>query len=109
MSTQLRTSERMAIALAVTALIGVGVAVLAGSQLEKAFNSTPAATVLLVLWCLTGVGAAIAALVDAYVKPDGEELGYWVTVAATTFAVLSLLALVGIALGASGVTDTKLS
>jgi peptidoglycan/LPS O-acetylase OafA/YrhL len=104
----IRTSERAAIALCVAAILAMGAAVLAGSQLDKAFNSRAAATAVLAVWCLTGGGAAIAAVVDAYVKPEGEALGYWTTVAAVVFGLLSLVALVGIAIGASGVTETQL-
>jgi len=105
---EIRTSERVAIALCVASVLAMAVAVLGGSQLDKAFNSRSLATVVLAAWCLAGAGAAIAAVVDAYVKPDGEDLGYWTTVAAAVFGVLSLLALVGIAIGASGVAETQL-
>ncbi|MDQ3571297.1 MAG: hypothetical protein M3383_00370 [Actinomycetota bacterium] len=104
---EIRTSERSAIALCAAAVFAIAVAVLAGSQLDKAFNSQTAAIAVLAAWCLSGGGAAIAAVVDAYVKPEGEDLGYWTTVAAAVFGVLTLLALVGIAIGASGVAETE--
>lgn len=102
---EIRTQQATAIVLCVTAVAAMAVSVLAGSQLDSALGSRTAATVVLAAWCLAGGAAAIGAVVDAYVKPEGEELALGVTIAAALFAVLSLLALVGIAIGASGVVE----
>ena len=73
----------------------------AGSQLENLLGSHGAATAVLVIWCLLGCGAAIAAVVDAYIKPEGERLGLATTIAATIFAILALAVIAGVVAGAA--------
>ena len=82
---EIRTRPPTAIAICLGAVLSLGIASLAGSQLEKLLDSQTAATVVLVLWCVLGCAAAIAAVVDAYVKPEGERLGLATTIAATDF------------------------
>jgi hypothetical protein len=91
----------MAIALSIGALLSLVVAAFAGSQLEKLLDSEAAATVILALWCLLGCAAAIAAIVDAYIQPDGERLGLATTIAATIFAILALAVIAGVVAGAA--------
>jgi hypothetical protein len=97
---ELRTSSRFAIALTAGALAALAIAVLGVDHVENAFKSSSAAVVLLGAWCLTGCGGAIAGIVDAYVRPEGETLGLATTIAATLFAVLGMLVLASLALGA---------
>lgn len=96
---ELRTTPRLAIVLSLAAVASVAVAVLAGSRLEEGLGSGAAATAVLVVWCTTGWSASIAALVDAYVKPEGELLGLAVTIAATVFAVIGLAVVSGVVAG----------
>ena len=55
---------------------------------------------MLAVWCLSGCGGAIAAIVDAFVRPDGEAVGLGATIAATVFAILAMVVLTSVALGA---------
>ncbi len=91
----------MAIAICVGALFSLVIAAFAGSQLEKLLGSETAATAVLVVWCLLGCGAAIAAVVDAFIKPDGERLGLATTIASTLFAILGLAVIAGVVAGAA--------
>ncbi|MEJ7875834.1 MAG: hypothetical protein WKF62_04165 [Solirubrobacterales bacterium] len=101
MTPEIRTRPATAIALCVGAAFSLAVASLAGSQLEKLLGSQAAATVILVLWCVIGCAAAIAAVVDAYVKPEGERLALASAIAATVFAVLALAVIAGVVAGAA--------
>lgn len=101
MSPEIRTQRPTAIALSIGALIALVIASIAGSQLEKLLGSQALATVVLVVWCVLGSGAAIAAIVDAYVKPEGERLSFATTVAGTLFAILALAVIAGVVAGAA--------
>ena len=90
---EIRTKPSTAIVISIGAFAAIVIAAFAGAQLEKLLDSETLATGILAVWCLLGCGAAIAAIVDAYVKPDGETLGLATTVAATLFAILALAAL----------------
>jgi hypothetical protein len=98
---EIRTKPGTAIVICVGALFSLVVAAFAGSQLENLLGSQSAATVVLAVWCLLGCGAAIAAVVDAYIKPDGERLGFATTIAATLFAILALAVVAGVVAGAA--------
>jgi hypothetical protein len=104
---EIRTSRNVAIVLCVAALAALPVALLFGHQLEDPLGSEAASIAVLAVWCLAGAGAAIAAIVDAYVRPDGELLGLITTIVATVFAVLALVVCVGIVVGATGVVETE--
>lgn len=101
MTPEIRTKPPIAIAICIGAVFSLVIASLAGSQLEKLLDSSTAATVILVLWCLLGCAAAIAAVVDAYIKPEGEQLGLATAVAATLFAILALAVVAGVVAGAA--------
>lgn len=103
---ELRTTRRVAIALAVSAVLAIAIALTFGHQIEDPLGDT-AATAVLVAWCLIGSGVAIAAIVDAYLAPAGERLGLIVTIAATLFALLSSLVLAGIVAGATDVSASE--
>ena len=98
---EIRTRPPTAIAICIGAVLSLGVASLAGSQLEKLLDSQTAATVILILWCVLGCVAAIAAVVDAYIRPEGERLGLATTIAATIFAILGLAVIAGVVAGAA--------
>jgi peptidoglycan/LPS O-acetylase OafA/YrhL len=98
---EIRTRPTTAIVICVGALFSLVVAAFAGSQLETLLDSETAATVVLGVWCLLGCGAAIAAVVDAYIKPEGERLGLATTIAATLFAILALAVIAGVVAGAA--------
>lgn len=104
---EIRTRRNVAIGLCVAALAALPVALLFGHQLEDPLGSEAASIAILAVWCLAGAGAAIAAIVDAYVRPEGELLGLITTIVATVFAVLALVVFVGIVVGATGVVDTE--
>jgi uncharacterized membrane protein YdjX (TVP38/TMEM64 family) len=106
---EIRTTPATAIAISIGALLSLVVAAFAGSQLEKLLDSQTAATAILAVWCLLGCGAAIAAIVDAYIKPEGERLGLATTVASTVFAILALAVIAGVVAGAAdlGKTDVE--
>jgi hypothetical protein len=101
MTPEIRTKPVTAIVISIGALFSIVVAAFAGSQLENLLGSETAATAILVLWCLLGCGAAIAGLVDAYIKPEGERLGLATTIAATLFAILALAVIAGVVAGAA--------
>ena len=101
MTPQIRTRPATAIMISLGAVASLAVASLAGSQLEKLLGSQAAATAVLALWCIVGCAAAIAALVDAYVQPEGERLSLATTIAATVFAVLALAVVAGVVAGAA--------
>ena len=98
---EIRTKPPTAIALTIGALLALVVATFAGSQLENLLDSQAAATVILVLWCVLGCGAAGAAVVDAYIRPEGERLSLVTTIAATLFAILALAVIAGVVAGAA--------
>jgi drug/metabolite transporter (DMT)-like permease len=98
---EIRTRPATAIAICVGALFSIAIAAFASPQLEKLLGSEAAATGILVGWCVLGCGAAIAAIVDAYIKPEGERLGLATTIAATLFAILALAVIAGIVAGAA--------
>jgi hypothetical protein len=98
---EIRTKPTTAIVITIGALFSLIVAAFAGSQLEKLLGSESAATAVLAIWCLLGCGAAIAAIIDAYVKPEGERLGLATTIAATLFAILALAVIAGVVAGAA--------
>lgn len=104
---EIRTSRSTAIALCVAAVAALALAALFGDQLSDPLGSETAALVVLVVWCLAGTGAAIAAIVDAYIRPEGETLNLITTIVATVFGVLALLVTIGIVVGATGVVDTE--
>ncbi len=104
---ELRTSQRFAITLCVAAVAAIGLSVALGDQLEDPLNSSTGAIAVLGVWCVVGAGAAIMAIVDAYIKPEGERLGLITTIAATVFALLALTVVIGIVVGATGVVDEE--
>jgi drug/metabolite transporter (DMT)-like permease len=104
---EVRTTRRAAIVLSVLAVVSLGVALTIGHQLEDPLSSNTASVVILAIWCVLGAGAAIAAVVDAYIRPEGEVLGLITTIAATVFGLLSLLVTIGIVVGATGVMDEE--
>ena len=101
MTPEVRTKPATAIMIAVGALISLVIATFAGAQLEKLLDSHAAATVILILWCVLGCAASIAAIVDAFVKPEGERLSLATTIAATIFAVMALAVVAGVVAGAA--------
>ena len=101
---EVRTGRADAIVLSVAALLALAVSIGLNRHMEDALGSSGAATAVLAAWCVVGVGTAIAAVVDAYLKPDGELLGLIVTIAATVFAIASLLVIAGIIVGATSET-----
>jgi len=107
MAPEIRTKPSTAIALGVAAVVSLGIASLAGSKLEDLLGSSTAATVILVIWCVLGSAAAIAAIVDAYVKPEGERLSLATTIAATAFAVLGLAVVSGVVAGAANLGEDE--
>ena len=104
---ELRTSQRFAITLCVATVAAIGLSVALGEQLEDPLTSSTGAAVLLGVWCVVGAGAAITAIVDAYIKPEGERLGLITTIAATVFGLLALTVVIGIVVGATGVVDEE--
>lgn len=104
---EVRTTQRTAIVLSVLALVSVGVALTIGHQLQDPLSSSTASVVVLALWCVLGAGAAITAIVDAYIRPEGELVGLITTIVATVFGLLSLLVTIGIVVGATGVMDEE--
>lgn len=98
---EVRTGRRGAIALAVLGLAVLAITVLAGRQLEDVLDSETAGTAVLAVWCVLAAGVAIAAVVDAYVRPDGELISLWVAIAGTVLAILSALVIAGIVAGAT--------
>ena len=102
---EVRTTQRTAIVLSVLALVSVGVALTIGHQLQDPLSSSTASVVVLALWCVLGAGAAITAIVDAYIRPEGELVGLITTIVATVFGLLSLRVTIGIVVGATGVMD----
>lgn len=101
---EIRTKPATAIVITVGALLSIGVAAFGGTQLEKLLDSETAATVILIFWCALGCAAAIAAIVDAWVKPEGERLSLATTVVATIFAVLALAVIAGVVAGAANLS-----
>ena len=99
-----RTGARTAIALSVGALFAIVVSIGLNRHLEDALGSETAAMVVLGAWCVLGAAVAIAAIVDAYLRPEGETLALVIAVAATVFAVAWLLVVAGIIVGATSET-----
>jgi peptidoglycan/LPS O-acetylase OafA/YrhL len=104
---EVRTTRRAAIVLSVLAVASLGVALTVGHQLEDPLSSSTASVIVLAVWCALGAGAAITAIVDAYVRPEGELLGLVTTIVATVFGLLSLLVTIGVVVGATGVMDEE--
>ena len=104
---EIRTKPSTAIVISIGAFISIVIAAFAGAQLEKLLDSQALATVILALWCVLGCGAAIAAIVDAYVKPNGETLGLATTIAATLFAILALAVIAGVVAGAADLGEDE--
>lgn len=98
---EIRTRPVTAIALSVGVLVSVPVGILGGSKLEDLLDSASAASVLIALWLLTGIAAAIAAIVDAYIRPEGERLSLATSIAATVFVILGLVVVSGVVAGAA--------
>lgn len=104
---ELRTSRRLAISLSVATVAALGVTFTLGHQLEDPLKSETGSVVVLALWCLVGAGAAITAIVDAYIQPEGERLELVTTIAATVFGLLALVVATGVVIGATGVVDEQ--
>lgn len=104
---EIRITPATAIGLTVAALAAMGIAVLGAGKLETAFDSETGAFAVLVAWCLLGAAAAITGIVDAFVRPEGERLDVATRVAGTAFAVLSLVVLTGMIVGATGAVDVS--
>ena len=104
---ELRTSRRFAIAMSAFAVASLALAVTLGDQLEDPLTSDTAAVVVLAVWCFAGAAAAITAIVDVWVRPEGELLGLVATITATVFWLLALLIVIGIVVGATGVVDSE--
>ena len=104
---EIRTSKRSAIVLCVLAVASLGLAVTVGDQLEDPLGSDTAALVVLAVWCAVGAAAAIVAIVDAYIRPEGELLGLITSIGATVFGLLALAVVIGIVVGATGVVDEE--
>ena len=102
---EVRTSQRFAIAMSAMAVVALGITFTVGHQLEDPLKSETGSVAVLAVWCLVGAGAAIAAIVDAYIRPEGELLGLITTVAATVFWLLALVVVIGVVVGATGVVD----
>jgi len=107
MTPEIRTKPPTAIAISIGALFSIVIASLAGSQLERLLDSQALATVILVIWCVLGCGAAIAAIVDAYIQPEGERLNFATTIAATLFAILALAVIAGVVAGAADLGQSE--
>jgi ABC-type polysaccharide/polyol phosphate export permease len=104
---EVRTTRRFAIAMSALALLALALALLFGDQLQDPLTSETAAVVVLVVWCVAGMAAAITAIVDAYIRPEGELLSLITSIAAAVFGVLALVVLIGIVVGATGVVDEE--
>jgi hypothetical protein len=104
---EVRTTRRFAIAMSALAVLALALALLFGDQLEDPLTSDTAALVVLVVWCVVGVAAAIVAIVDAYIRPEGELLSLIASIAGAVFGVLALLVVIGIVVGATGVVDEE--
>ena len=102
---EVRTSRRFAIVMSAMTLVALGITFTVGHQLEDPLKSETGSLVVLAVWCLVGAGAAIAAIVDAYIRPEGELLGLITTIAATVFWLLALVVMIGVVVGATGVVD----
>jgi hypothetical protein len=92
---EIRTRPASAIAMCVAAVFALILATFADAQLEDLLGSRGATIAVLAIWCVLGCAAAIAAVVDAYVKPEGERLSLATTIAATLFAILALAIVAG--------------
>jgi hypothetical protein len=104
---EVRTTRRFAIAMSVLAALALAFALLFGDQLEDPLTSETGALVVLVVWCLAAVAAAITAVVDAYIRPEGELLSLITSIAGAIFGVLTLVVVIGIVVGATGVVDEE--
>ncbi len=104
---EVRTTRRFAIAMSILAVLALAFALTFGDQLQDPLTSDTAALVVLVVWCLAGAAAAITAIVDAYIRPEGELLSLVTSIAAAIFGVLALVVLIGIVVGATGVVDEE--
>jgi hypothetical protein len=104
---EVRTTRRFAIAMSVLAVGALALALLFGDQLDDPLTSDTAALVVLAVWCVAGAAAAITAIVDAYVRPEGELLSLITSITAAVFGVLALVVVIGIVVGATGVVDEE--
>lgn len=104
---ELRTTRRMAVLYSALALFALGVAALGSDKLESGLGSSGGAVALLGLWCVLGTAVAIAAIVDAWVKPEGERLGFAVSIAATAFVVVGLLVISGMVAGVADLSPAE--
>lgn len=91
--------------MSVLAVLALALALTFGHQLEDPLTSETAALVVLVVWCVAAAAAAITAIIDAYIQPEGELLSLITSIAAAIFGVLALLVVIGIVVGATGVVD----
>jgi len=103
---ELRTSRPFAIALVAGAVVAIGISVLGVEKLEEALDSASGARLVLGAWCLLGAAAAITAIVDAYIQPEGERLELATRVGATLFGLLALVVVIGIVVGATGALES---
>ena len=104
---EVRTSRRFAIAMSVVAIFAIALTLTFGHQLEDPLTSETGAVVVLAIWCVAGAAAAITAIVDAYIRPEGELLSLITSIAAAIFGVLALVVVIGIVVGATGVVDEE--
>ena len=93
--------------MSVLAALALALALTFGHQLEDPLTSDTAALVVLAVWCVAGAAAAITAIVDAYIRPEGELLSLITSIAAAVFGVLALVVVIGIVVGATGVVDEE--
>lgn len=107
MTPEIRTRQSSAIALCVAAVLAIAISAFAGSKLEDLLGSAGAATALLALWCVLGCVTAIAAVVDAYVRPEGEQLNLVTTIAATVFAILGVALISGVVAGTANLSKDE--
>jgi membrane associated rhomboid family serine protease len=104
---EVRTTRRFAIAMSVLAVLALALALTFGHQLEDPLTSKTGSVVVLAVWCVAGAAAAITAIVDAYIRPEGELLSLIASIAAAVFGVLALVVVIGIVVGATGVVDEE--
>lgn len=104
---EIRTTRRMAVLYCVFTVFALGVAALGSSKLEDGLGSSGASVALLGLWCILGVAVAIAAVVDAWVKPEGERLGLAISIAATAFVVVGLVVVAGMVAGVADLSPAE--
>ena len=104
---EIRTTRRFAIAMSVLAVGALASRCCSVTSSRTRSTSDTAALVVLAAWCVAGAAAAITAIVDAYVRPEGELLALITSIAAAVFGVLALVVVIGIVVGATGVVDEE--